>query len=691
MSDRKDSNEMLSRRKLLASMGTAGAAALLYGLTAGVANAKESSVTDAVYGDDREHDRDSDKQSGSNIRARGVFRPRVKITQEWDVLEFTAASGITTGYRWAGPRPHTTTADNPAADGGIGDTAWVAIYQTGLEEELAKNGGALLVGGARPVWRVVDSDLWLTDPTAAVKAVLGLAAVNGGVVLIPAGTHNFTASGGNIELPPNVILAGEGVGVTNLVWNGDGYLFRYWRSSATWGGAVGTSHAITDLSMNGGDNLNSTAVEISDTYGFKLRNISMYGFTGGSGLVLHTRNFWVEGTTLENVSISNCKRHIVFKRQPGTANMPSYGYTTFRNVSLNVRDGQIGMLVGDDAYHNAQHEIYNAILEVNIWTTGNSIGVAFGKNGTIRDSSGIFRCETPPEGAPFSGSFFQITYPETSGMFNFDGLVRTSHLSKAEDWRNTWRDLRYQKLRDIGEPKAGGLQNFAQWFRICRIGGDKSLFSGRVRMTTDYGKASYRTASAEFAFGVRGNEAGGFKPIFTVDGDGFNGTSDVFAKFSVYADASGKYWLYFRRPKYTNYCVFEYTYDLYPQGTFEYWDKTDSPEADASLTKVWDSVSYPSQASYIGDEMVFTGQRAIASANGGNVAYQVAHQLGIAPEWYTATALSADANAVGISSITADASNITVTFKSATPAGSGNIKFGVEWGRKQFNNRFRPS
>ncbi|GAA4849834.1 hypothetical protein GCM10023310_30330 [Paenibacillus vulneris] len=687
MTDEKDSKEKLTRRKLLASMGMAGAAALLYGVSAGGANARESSsVTDSVYGNHG----DSEHTPGSFIRARGVFRPKVRITQEWEVLEFTTPAGVTTGYRWAGARPHTTTSDNPLADGGIGVNAWVAVYQTGLDKSLARISGASLVGGAKPIWRVIDSDLWLTDPTAAVKYVLVLAAEKGGTVLLPAGTYDFTASGGNIDLPPNVIICGEGVGVTNLLWNGAGYLFRYWRDSTTWSGAVGTSHAIVDLSINGGINPNSIAIEISDTYGFKLRNVSMYGFTGGDGLVLHTRNFWVEGTTLENVSISNCKRHVVFKRQPGTSNMPSYGYTTFRNVSLNVRDGQIGMLVGDNTYNNAQHEIYNAILEVNIWTSGGSIGIGFGKNGTIRDSSGMFRCETPPEGAGFTGKFIQIDDPETSGIINFDGPVRTSHLSKAEDWKNTWRDLRYQKLRDIGEPKPG-VQNYAQWFRVCRIGKDKSLFSGRVRTVTDYGKASYRTASAEFAFGVRGNEAGGFRPVFTVDGDGFNGSGDLFAKFAVYADAASNYWLYFRRPKYTNYCVFEYTYDLYPQGTYEYWDKVDSPETDTTLTKVWDSVSYPSQSSYIGDEIVFTGQRTIVTVNGGNVTYYVPHLLGIAPEWYMASALSADANMTGISSVTADKSNITITFKSVTPAGTGNIMIAVEWGRKQFNNRFRPS
>ncbi|GAA3407403.1 hypothetical protein ACFFNY_31865 [Paenibacillus hodogayensis] len=682
MTERKEPGETLTRRKLLATMGAAGAAAVLYGTVAGAVNGRELSVEQSVYG--------NPGGSGLPLRARGAFRPQVLIAQEWDILEHTAADGIKTGYRWAGQRPHTTAADNPAADGGIGNTAWVPVYQVGLAGALEQISGVSLVGGARPVWRVTDSALWPSDPTAALRSVLEAAAVSGGTVLLPAGVHSFTASGGNLDLPPNVTVCGEGVGVTNLQWNGNGYLFRYWRNATVWSGAVGTSHAIADLSINGGGNANASGVEISDTYGFKLRNVSMYGFTAGDGLVLHNRNFWVEGTTLENVSISNCKRQIVFKRQPGTANMPSYGYTTFRNVSLNVRDGQIGILVGDDAYNEAKHEVYNAILEVNIWNSGNSRGIAFGKNGTISDSWGNFRCETPPEGQMYTGTFVHVQYPETSGFSNFDGPIRTSHLSGAENWTNTWRDLRYLKLRDIGEPKPG-VQSSAQWFRVCRIGGDRSLFSGRVRMVTDYGKASYRSASAEFAFGTRGKEAGGIKPVFTVDGDGFNGTSDVYAKFVLCADAQGQHWLYFRRPRYTNYCIFEYTYDLYPQGTFEYWDKVDSPETNAALTKVWDSLSSPSQASYIGDELVFTGQRAIATVNGGSTNYQVAHQLGVVPEWYTATALSADANAVGISSVTADASNITIAFKAATPAGTGNIKIAVEWGRKQFNNRFRPA
>ena len=86
---------------------------------------------------------------------------------------------------------------------------------------------------------------------------------------------------------------------------------------------------------------------------------------------------------------------------------------------------------------------------------------------------------------------------------------------------------------------------------------DRGTFAGRVRMAVNYGKASWRTASAEFVFGVKGNDVGGFMPTFTVDGDGFNGSTDLFAKFVIMQDLSGDYYLYFRRPTYTHLCVFE--------------------------------------------------------------------------------------------------------------------------------------
>ncbi|WP_282942521.1 hypothetical protein [Paenibacillus sp. RC67] len=181
-SDEKDLKETLTRRKLLASMGMAGVAALLYGVSAGGASARESSsVSDTVYGNHGE----PDHPAGSFIRARGVFRPQVRITQEWEVLEVTTPDGITTGYRWAGARPHTTTADNPLADGGISESAWMAVYQTGLEKALGQTSGASLIGGVKPIWRVDDSGLWLTDPTAAVKSVLELAAEKGGRCCFP--------------------------------------------------------------------------------------------------------------------------------------------------------------------------------------------------------------------------------------------------------------------------------------------------------------------------------------------------------------------------------------------------------------------------------------------------------------------------------------------------------------------------
>jgi len=567
----------------------------------------------------------------------------------------------------------------------LGSGGWIDRSDIELRGDLASSIGYEFVHGAKPIYRIIDSGSWDSDKRQAIVDVLAIAEVTGGYVQIPSGTHAITVGG--IMLPKNVALIGEGIGATVFNYDGDGPLFHYWQDeSGSFGASVGSGHALEDMTINGGTNALSGAIEISDTFGFRISNLSIFGFTGGFGIALHNRHWWTEGSTFTNVSISNCAKQLVFKRDPLLAGTDSFGYTTFRRVSLNVRDGQVGFIVGDDSVDTRLHSLYNAYLDLIIWHSGNCVGVSFGTNGYIRDSHGMVRTEVD---GTFDGNVI-TGESETAGFRGFDGIIRTSPLSAGEDYRNLVRDLRYVKYRDIGE-RIISKQGTVQWFKVARIGVDRGTFAGRVRMAVNYGKASWRTASAEFVFGVKGNDVGGFMPTFTVDGDGFNGSTDLFAKFVIMQDLSGDYYLYFRRPTYTHLCVFEYSWDRSPEDSWEYFTKVGNPEIDPDLTTEWNSLDYAAQQSYVGDEMVFTGQRAVVMADGANSVYNVPHNLGVTPEWYTATAMSADAITTGIASITATSTNLVVTFASGTPAGTDNIVFSAEWARKGFNNIFRPS
>ena len=61
------------------------------------------------------------------------------------------------------------------------------------------------------------------------------------------------------------------------------------------------------------------------------------------------------------------------------------------------------------------------------------------------------------------------------------------------------------------------------------------------------------------------------------------------------------------------------------------------------------------------------------SGDGAATTVNIAHGLGVTPTFYQVQARSADAGTAEISYITADATNITVTFKNALPSGTDNI------------------
>ncbi|MDF2726411.1 MAG: hypothetical protein K0Q59_6089 [Paenibacillus sp.] len=124
-----DALRSLSRRALLAGLGAGGvvAASKMF-----LGNAYGASVTESVYGSEG---------ACCGMNRMGTFRTDVEITSPEQILEYADAHGLrVTGYCWTGGLPHTTAANNPSADGGIGEGAWAVVYERGVGEALGDSG-----------------------------------------------------------------------------------------------------------------------------------------------------------------------------------------------------------------------------------------------------------------------------------------------------------------------------------------------------------------------------------------------------------------------------------------------------------------------------------------------------------------------------------------------------------------------
>ena len=513
-----------------------------------------------------------------------------------------------------------------------------------------------------------------TDDSAAFQAAVNYCQTRGGgKVYVPAKTYLFSSSG--VSVPSKVIISGEqGVGST-INWNGTGPAFYYHPT----GSFASTFAAIENITINGGSSSVAKAIEISDTFGFRLENISIYGFTAGEGLVLRNINFWTEGTVAINVRISNCLNNLVFRRD-STNTWNSFGYTRFFNCSINANAGQTAILHGDDSTNMGSNVIYNAILNINCWLAGNSNWITFGKNAVIRESVGTLGGE---EVGTYTGTGWPAN-TATSGLYSPELFIRSTAASNSQNQNSMVGGSRYYRSRELGV-QAPGTSN-PTWFKIAVINPTQGLFAGQVVLQGQYGQASYNTATATFSFGVNGNGTGGFVPAFHVIGNAFNGssTNNWSARFIMAYDGTN-YNLYFRRPSYAFVCTFNYTFDWTTGLTYDPFVQVNDPTTDGTLTVVYDSFNNGAQGVYCGDEQVFTGQRIVLTTNGSTTVYLIPHHLNVTPQYYNATAINAASSGVGIKSVSADATNVIVTMNSATPAGTGNVQFAVEWARAQYN------
>lgn len=624
----------------------------------------------------------------SELSTRGstneVLNLAIQTKEEIEVLaeqaqlsaDSAAAAGAAAGES-AGTASGTAAAE-AVVNGKVGFSDLAAANGSSLSGfTQAGTGAALLTAQFKLRNHVSVSDYTLWAPgtyAAAIQlAINNLASMGRGVVEIPLkGTFALEQT---IDFSRDVILRGSGLESTFLTWNGNGPAIRFQPVSFNPG-----CHAIETLSIIGGNNPLAIGVQISDTFAFRLEAVGIGAFTQGRGLELRNRNVWTEGTILLNTRIGNNKINIAFVREAGGTD--SFGYTRFLNTSIDVRDGQIGMLVGDDTVTTTDINLYNAILNANIWLSGNNAtGIKFGQNAVIRDGNGLLN----GEGSSGTGCVMVSPNTLTSGFRNSDVFVRSSPLNATENVHSMFRDFRYRKIRDVSEQRPGQ-GTTAQWFKVARIDAVHGLFTGRVSTQSQFGASATRSATCEFAFGVAG---GSPLPQFSVIGEGFNGSTTPYSRFKLATDGSDTY-LYYLRPSFSHVCVFEYSYDWISANTVELWETSADPSSIGGLTVTWDSFNNAAQQMFNGDEQVFTGQRVSFNTNGGSTVYNIAHNLGVTPVWFNATAQSADATNTGILSVSANSTNVIVTFTGTTPAGTGNIRLAVEWARLGFQKQFRP-
>lgn len=543
---------------------------------------------------------------------------------------------------------------------------------------------------------VARSVLWPGYPGAALNSIISyVESVGGGVVSIPSGSFELETE---VLTRDKVEVEGQGGATngpaTNLNWRGVGWGFRYAPTTFSH-----SCHSLRGFKLTGGNLEGNNGIRISDTFGYRLSDITVSGFVNGIGINLHNVLYWTEGTRFDRVTLYNNKINIACTRA-ASSSFDSFGYSSFRDVTISVLNGQTAVLIGDDSQNTGKHNLYNSWVDIHLWfEQGNGKGFHFGTAGQISDSNGIVRSEILGLASTYTGSLFSMTTPGGTGFLNWQGAFFNSQKEVNGGPLLNYGAAGPMKFRDVGQRGPGGPQAAAKWFRVCSMDDQEASFHGTVRMVPGFSGAANRTSKVDFVFGARGG-ATLYKPLFNASGEGFNGTGAGSGRFVLAKDATGKHFLYFYRPPFTNIAVFEYAYDptLDFTQTIEYWDVVTDPTATAGLTVMWDSRFHAAQQSFVGDEMVFAGSREFFRFSGDgvtkvfNIPHGLVNSLGQAtsPGWYSVAAVSGAATTAVIHSQDGNETNIVITFKTAPVVGSDNVILAAEWGRNRYNRNSRP-
>lgn len=198
-----DIPKMISRRKLLASLGMAGAAAVMYGSTLGVVNGK-GSVTEAVYDKDKEKDEDKDKgkRKLSQLSAMDYCIPvtiaglRAMTKLDADLIYFVTDPGQEGDFRY-----------DPSDTVSVDNTGLVLVSVSGGRFKRIVTGDHYSVK-----WFGAKGDGLQDDMDFIQSAIDAVYTKGGGTVFFPKGTYIVSPSLQTRRIVPkdNVNLLGEG-------------------------------------------------------------------------------------------------------------------------------------------------------------------------------------------------------------------------------------------------------------------------------------------------------------------------------------------------------------------------------------------------------------------------------------------------------------------------------------------------
>lgn len=537
---------------------------------------------------------------------------------------------------------------------------------------------------------------WPAQPGLSTNAVITLCeSLGGGVVMIPPG--DFTYETG-VNLTRRVVVRGSGKNTTLTRWGQTGPLFKFQPASFSPG-----SHAVEDLTVtniSGPIISGSVGFELSDTYGFGLRRISIANLD--TDIRLRNRNFWTEGTIIEDFNMFHCNNGLTFARDPAPATgTDSFATTNISGYASEASAGGNCMVIGDDAISTRGIRVYNSHITAFLWHKAGAAAVKWGANATIVTTSGSVLSEGFDGAANLQPG---LNLP-LNGPHGFSGEWITNDGGRTAFDQFTKRmDFRAVKFRDMGQSGSGGLQSPAKWFKCVNLTQSKGNISGSLQVSGAYGGAGSYSAVADFFFGRGGATR---RPAFSVTGDAFSGTGSgtprlVWVRDDTTLDES----LWFYRPPFTNVALFSYQFDPYLEGRVgsagegiglqEMWVESATPIGVAGTTVLYDTQNaFPSQQMYCGDEFVFSGQRYMLTTNGDGTTkdFFFTHGLGAAPEWYEAVAASADAVTAKIASydLAGGATDVRIRFAVAPVVGTGNVVISVSAGRKSWRRSQRPA
>jgi len=221
-----------------------------------------------------------------------------------------------------------------------------------------------------------------TAQTGFAAAAAAAAAAGGGLVRVPAGDYRFTAM---FDQPETVSFISDGPAAATIHPVGAITAWRYKPAS----GVTYIRDSIAGIGFRGTSST-VAALQVSDCFGYLVRDVTIEDCTAGVGLLSHNINAWTEGLTLDNVHLANNAVGLRYQRTSGSGGTDSVGYGRWKNLFINVPVGAIGVDLGQGGALN----LYASHLVAVIWINTNGTGVRVQSGSTI---DGLFMVDGEKE------------------------------------------------------------------------------------------------------------------------------------------------------------------------------------------------------------------------------------------------------------------------------------------------------